>query len=207
MNIDLHTRSLLSGGWDSPAELVRKAAAAGISALALCDVMTVSGLQEARETAEELGVELICAVEVPAVLPRYETEVRLIGYFIDPESSALRELFTWAEDAIPSLGKAASALREAGGLVALADPRSCGITGMALDGFMQSVRCCGVEFIEAYYTGYSYEDSDFWLGVAKEWSMDPVGGSGYGDPAVPAVLGELQLSASMLDWMKECRLS
>lgn len=205
MNIDLHTRSRLSGGFDTPRELVSKAAEVGLSALALCDVLCVSGLPEAQQTAGELGIEFIPAVEVPCYLPRYETQVQLIGYYINPEHPALSDLLEKAKTTLPTVGQAAAVLREAGALVAFADPKSCGITGMSLDGFMQSVRCCGVEFVEVLYTGYTTNESHFWLDTAKEWSMDPVGGSGYGNTSLHASLGQPQVDGSVLDWMRQCK--
>ena len=205
MNVDLHTRSSLSGGCDSPAELVRKAHAAGLSAVALTDLLSVDGLEEATAEAEKLGLEFVPGVEIPVKLLRYEGELKLLGYFFDPHNAALRELLEKAKTEKPTVGQAALALHEAGGLVALADPKSAGAEGMSLEWFMQSVRCCGVEFMEVLYTDYSPDESQFWLDTAKEWSMDPIGGSGYGDASIPAVLGQPETDYEVLAWMKSCK--
>ena len=205
MNIDLHTRSVCSGGRDTPAELVRRAHERGLSALALTDLLSLEGLEEAERECAKLGVEFVPGVEVPVRLPRYEKDLRLLGYFVDPKNAALQQLLEAAKTEVPTVGQAAAILREAGGLVALADPRSYGVEGMTLDGFMQSVRCCGVEFVEVLYTAYEPEESQFWLDTAKEWSMDPVGGSGYGTPGLSAVLGEPEVDGEVLEWMKHCK--
>ena len=204
MLVDLHTRSTLSGGVDTPAELVRKAKEAGLSAVALTDLLCVDGLEEAAAEAEKLGMEFVPGVEIPVKLLRYEGELKLLGYFFDPGNAPLRQLLEDAKREKPTVGQAALAIHEAGGLSALADPKSCGADGMSLEWFMQSVRCCGVEFLEVLYTGYSPDESQFWLDTAKEWSMDPVGGSGYGDASIPAVLGQPETDYEVLAWMKSC---
>ena len=205
MLVDLHTRSVLSGGFDTPAELVRKAKEAGLSAVALTDLLCVDGLDEAAAEAEKLGIEFVPGVEIPVKLLRYEGELKLLGYFFDPQNAALRQLLERAKTEKPTVGQAALAIHEAGGLSALADPRCSGADGMSLEWFMQSVRCCGVEFMEVLYTGYTSDESQFWLDTAKEWSMDPIGGSGYGDPALSAVLGQPETDYEVLAWMKSCK--
>ena len=205
MNVDLHTRSLYSGGADTPAELVRKAQTVGLSAVALTDLCSLEGLEAAAQACAKLGMDFVPGVEIPVKLPRYERELRLLGYYFDPRNVALRKLIEEAKTELPTVGQAAAVLREAGGLVALADPKSYGVEGMTLDGFMQSVRCCGVEFVEVLYTGYTPDESQFWLDTAKEWSMDPVGGSGYGTPGLSAALGEPEVDGEVLDWMKRCK--
>ena len=52
MRVDLHSHSTVSDGLDSPAELVRLMAYAGISAFALTDHDSLQGLPEARREAE-----------------------------------------------------------------------------------------------------------------------------------------------------------
>ncbi len=51
LNIDLHTHSNRSDGALAPAELVARAAAAGVDVLALTDHDTVAGLEEAQQSA------------------------------------------------------------------------------------------------------------------------------------------------------------
>ena len=48
MRIDLHTHSDVSDGSDTPAELIRKAAEAGLDIVAITDHDTVDGWAEAR---------------------------------------------------------------------------------------------------------------------------------------------------------------
>lgn len=82
MRIDLHTHSSASDGTDSPAELVRNAAAAGLDVVALTDHDTVAGYAEATaalagtELTLVTGAELSCRVE--------GISMHLLGYLFDP---------------------------------------------------------------------------------------------------------------------------
>lgn len=62
--IDLHSHSTCSDGTLSPSELVALAKNAGIHTFALTDHDTILGLDEAHQTADELGVRLIDGVEI-----------------------------------------------------------------------------------------------------------------------------------------------
>ena len=54
--IDLHVHSTASDGSESPTEVVRMAAAAGLKAIALTDHDTQAGIAEARAEADRSGV-------------------------------------------------------------------------------------------------------------------------------------------------------
>lgn len=62
--IDLHTHSTASDGALTPRDLVEKAAAEGLTALALTDHDSLDGLAEAEETAQELGLRFIPGIEI-----------------------------------------------------------------------------------------------------------------------------------------------
>ncbi|WP_353117080.1 PHP domain-containing protein [Nitratidesulfovibrio sp.] len=62
--IDLHSHSTASDGSDTPAELVRKAAAAKLAAIALTDHDTTSGLDEAMREGRQRGIEVIRGCEL-----------------------------------------------------------------------------------------------------------------------------------------------
>ncbi|GAA2370716.1 PHP domain-containing protein [Streptomyces cuspidosporus] len=63
MRIDLHTHSTASDGTDTPAELVRNAAAAGLDVVALTDHDTVGGYAEAKR-ALPAGLTLVTGAEL-----------------------------------------------------------------------------------------------------------------------------------------------
>jgi predicted metal-dependent phosphoesterase TrpH len=85
--VDLHTHSTCSDGSLSPRDLVLRAAAAGIGVLALTDHDTVAGLEEARNAAAEVGLELVPGVEISATW-RFQT-VHVLGLWVDPVSERL----------------------------------------------------------------------------------------------------------------------
>jgi 3',5'-nucleoside bisphosphate phosphatase len=87
--IDLHLHTTASDGRLTPAELVDRVAAAGITVMSVTDHDTVAGLAEAREHATRAGVELIDGIEVTSVYA--ERDVHLLGYFIAPHDPALAD--------------------------------------------------------------------------------------------------------------------
>jgi len=91
--IDLHTHSLCSDGAQTPADVVRTAKAAGLSAIALSDHDCIEGVREAMEEGSRLGVEVIPAVELSA---QSDTELHILGYFIDIENQKLKEAMAYA---------------------------------------------------------------------------------------------------------------
>jgi len=82
LNIDLHCHSNVSDGVLPPAEVVARAAANGVHALALTDHDDVSGLFAAQEAASEAGLALIPGVEI-SVSWGGQT-VHIVGLRIDP---------------------------------------------------------------------------------------------------------------------------
>jgi hypothetical protein len=98
MVIDLHTHSAVSDGSDAPARIPELAALAGCSAVALTDHDNLSGLAEARRSAERVGVTLVPGCEVSCkpdgLGPR--SSVHVLVYFVEdgdgPLQSELRAL-------------------------------------------------------------------------------------------------------------------
>ena len=79
--IDLHAHTSESDGTFSPAELVNLAGAVGLEALAVTDHDTLSGFDQARPFAREIGLDLVCGIEMST---RYEgRSVHLLGYFLE----------------------------------------------------------------------------------------------------------------------------
>ena len=79
--IDLHLHTTASDGRSSPEQLVRAAAAAGITTLAVTDHDTTAGVAAARVAARALGVEVVMGIEITAVLDG--RDVHILGYFFD----------------------------------------------------------------------------------------------------------------------------
>lgn len=88
-SVDLHLHSTASDGTVPPAEVVVRAAAAGLAGLALTDHDTVDGLAEAASAAEEVGLDFLPGAELSANEP--ETSVHLLAYAFDPGGRELLE--------------------------------------------------------------------------------------------------------------------
>jgi predicted metal-dependent phosphoesterase TrpH len=87
--IDLHTHTTASDGRDTPAGLVARAAAAGVSVLAVTDHDTVAGCEAAAAAAGEAGITLVNGIEITAL--RAGGDVHVLGYFFDRHAGALLE--------------------------------------------------------------------------------------------------------------------
>ncbi|MBI2922783.1 MAG: PHP domain-containing protein [Planctomycetes bacterium] len=83
--VDLHAHTTASDGSLRPAELVRRAAEAGLAALAVTDHDTIDGLAEARHEAGRRGIELVNGVELSV---RWNAGTfHLLGYLFRPDEA------------------------------------------------------------------------------------------------------------------------
>lgn len=88
MNVDLHCHSTASDGLLKPADVAARAAANGVTTLALTDHDDLSGLAEARAAAESRGMRFVDGVEISVTWEG--TTVHIVGLRIDPENPVLR---------------------------------------------------------------------------------------------------------------------
>ncbi|WP_121710595.1 PHP domain-containing protein [Streptomyces sp. E5N91] len=112
MRIDLHTHSTASDGTDTPAQLVRKAAAAGLDVVALTDHDTTRGHAEAVAALPE-GLTLVTGAELSCRLDG--VSMHMLAYLFDPEEPALlaeRELVR--DDRVPRARAMVAKLNELG---------------------------------------------------------------------------------------------
>ena len=91
--IDLHTHSLKSDGAQTPADVVRSAYAAGLTAMSLTDHDNIEGVPEAIAEGQRLGIEVIPGVELSA---QSDTELHILGYFIDIHNKRLNDAMAYA---------------------------------------------------------------------------------------------------------------
>ncbi|GAB7031190.1 PHP domain-containing protein [Streptomyces sp. NPDC021749] len=112
MRIDLHTHSTASDGTDTPAELVRGAAAAGLDVVALTDHDTVAGHAEARAALPE-GLTLVTGAELSCRIDG--VSLHMLAYLFDPEEPELaRERELVRDDRVPRARAMVGKLREHG---------------------------------------------------------------------------------------------
>ncbi|MEV0966883.1 MULTISPECIES: PHP domain-containing protein [unclassified Streptomyces] len=112
MRIDLHTHSTASDGTDTPAELVRNAAAAGLDIVALTDHDTVGGHAEAIAALPE-GLTLVTGAELSCRTGG--VGLHMLAYLFDPEEPELaRERELVRDDRVPRARAMVGKLQELG---------------------------------------------------------------------------------------------
>ena len=80
---DLHTHSIYSDGTFSPAQLIAEAERNGISAIALTDHNTLSGLPDFLSAAKDSSVEAIPGIEFST--DYQDAELHIVTLFVKPE--------------------------------------------------------------------------------------------------------------------------
>ncbi len=99
MSIDLHTHSTASDGTQSPADVVRSAAEAGLEVVALTDHDTTRGWAEAT-AAVPSGLTLLPGAEISCV--HDGVSLHLLAYLFDPAHAGLAEEMEAAlDDRVP----------------------------------------------------------------------------------------------------------
>ncbi|WP_030020316.1 PHP domain-containing protein [Streptomyces monomycini] len=112
MRIDLHTHSTASDGTDTPAELVRNAAAAGLDVVALTDHDSVGGHAEARAALPE-GLTLVTGAELSCRIGG--VSMHMLAYLFDPDEPELaRERELVRDDRVPRARGMVAKLRDLG---------------------------------------------------------------------------------------------
>jgi 3',5'-nucleoside bisphosphate phosphatase len=111
---DLQSHSVHSDGDLPAAEVVRRAAAAGVELLALSDHDTVGGVDEALAAAARCGIRVVPATELSSLDGEYD-DLHVLGYGIDHTDPALlARLEGFRADRDGRAGRMATALRELG---------------------------------------------------------------------------------------------
>jgi predicted metal-dependent phosphoesterase TrpH len=87
--IDLHLHTTASDGHCTPSRLVDRAAAAGVTVMAVTDHDTTAAVEEVRAHAAGRGIQAIGGIEITAV--EDGRDVHMLGYFIDPGHAELND--------------------------------------------------------------------------------------------------------------------
>jgi len=88
MAVDLHTHSTASDGSESPSALVDLAVGLGLRVLALTDHDTLEGIEEARDSADRSGIELIAGTEISL---DYLGGMHLVVLWLEPGPGPLQD--------------------------------------------------------------------------------------------------------------------
>lgn len=87
---DFHLHTNCSDGRLAPADLVKEAAASGLTVIAITDHDTISGYEEARKTGLNLGVTVVPGLEITTMFDG--REAHLLGYFFSVRDNNLLAL-------------------------------------------------------------------------------------------------------------------
>ena len=85
--IDLHMHTTASDGRLTPAALVERAAAAGLTTIAVTDHDTTSSIDEVTRLASAHGIRTVPGIEITSVDDG--RDVHMLGYFLDHHSAPL----------------------------------------------------------------------------------------------------------------------
>ncbi len=96
MAVDLHLHSNASDGTDTPAVVVQKAAAVHLTAIALTDHDTLSGIPAAQSAATDLPIELIPGVELS--VDHNGVKIHMLAYFLEPGQGPLQDRLEMLRD-------------------------------------------------------------------------------------------------------------
>ena len=100
--VDLHVHSTESDGTFTPTEVIAEAKKAGLSAIALTDHDTATGVKKAMNAAKEAGIELIPGIELSTAYTfpgkKQEKEIHIVGLYINPDDPEFDGMPKNAED-------------------------------------------------------------------------------------------------------------
>ncbi len=85
--VDLHIHTNYSDGFHSPEEIIIKAKNHGFEAISITDHDNLSGIKEAAEKGDEIGIEVIPGVEISSDIK--DREIHILGYFVQTDSIEL----------------------------------------------------------------------------------------------------------------------
>lgn len=200
MLIELQSHSTVSDGRLAPAGVVKEAAKAGVTTLALTDHDAIAGVPEAAEAAVRLGVELVPAIEMSCV-HEYAEDLHVCGYWVDLEKiapaceRAQQERVNRAGEIVERLRAEGfdltldDAVREAGDALSIGRPhiaRAAGATG-DLGPFFEEYLVPGAKA----FVPRRWPTAEQAVGVIKEAGGVAVVAHPYWDISEPAEVEEL----------------
>lgn len=92
MKSDLHIHTIYSDSTLTPFEVVTCAKNAGISCISITDHETMEGIPFVQAIASDLVV--ISGIEIGCDSGKESEEIHILGYFVDPENSKLKEMLS-----------------------------------------------------------------------------------------------------------------
>ncbi len=93
---DLHTHTSFSDGHLNPKELLKKASRQGIEVISITDHDSVNAFEVAKNFEGKFDIEVIPGVEISSDIR--DSEVHILGYFIDPQNKELEHYLHFFRD-------------------------------------------------------------------------------------------------------------
>lgn len=94
--VDLHLHSTCSDGSSTPEGVVQRAARLGLQVISLTDHDSVTGIPEAQQAGETLGVKVVPGAELSAQYGG--RDVHILAYFVDHTSDSLVQSLALYQD-------------------------------------------------------------------------------------------------------------
>ena len=85
--VDLHLHTTASDGLCAPAELVERAAQAGLTVMAVTDHDTTGAIGDVRDLARERNIEAVSGIEITSM--EEGRDLHVLGYFFNPADAPL----------------------------------------------------------------------------------------------------------------------
>jgi predicted metal-dependent phosphoesterase TrpH len=161
--IDLHLHTTASDGRLSPAELVARAAAAGLTTISVTDHDTVAAIAEATEVGAAAGIRVVPGIEISAV--DQERDVHMLGYLFDPASPTLTALLAQQRALRVSRAREIAARLEALGMPV--DVETVLLSAAARPGSSVGRPQLARELTRAGYVASVQEAFDAWLAAGR----------------------------------------
>ena len=158
--IDLHLHTSVSDGRCTPAELVDRAAAAGLSVMAVTDHDTVGAVDQVQARCAARRMLGVAGIEITAV--EDHRDVHILGYFFDSGDAGLAEFLTSQREIRVARVRAIAERLAALGMpidleTVLADARALGGRSIGRPRIARAM-------IDAGYIASTREAFDRWLG-------------------------------------------
>jgi len=209
-SIDLHIHTTASDGTFSPRELVDYAIKKHLSAIAITDHDTMSGIKEALEyiETEQLPLQLIPGIEISTAAPGEYFGFHILGYFFEKDSEKRDVILHDLEiDLSRSSGCPEDAIKivaKYGGVSSLAHPLEYCLSPQELNKQVQELASFGLNGIEAIYTTHSTEMTTQFKKIAEQSGLIITGGSDFHGKHKPGVdlgtgFGDLQIPYYIVD--------
>ena len=189
--VDLHTHSDRSDGTLSPEQLIDLAKRLGLKALSITDHDSLEGYDLAETYAQDVGVELVCGVELSTRLP--SSSIHILGYFLEqPPGETFRGHLACLQKARRERnGRLTERLRQLGLSIRLEDAEKLGRsqTGrphfaqlLVNKGYVSSIREAFALYLDESAPGY-VERRDPSLENVLRWIREAGGISSWAHPA------------------------